>query len=91
MSKMEVTGFPTELLLLFTLLIWALYFLIFYSSPRNKVNQWSCICGFLLSIGVLKEYIYYSGIFYGKEILLFGVLYSLDDLLNSILLSLIHI
>ena len=90
MSKMEVTGFPTELLLLFTLLIWALYFLIFYSSPRNKVNQWSCICGFLLSIGVLKEYIYYSGIFYGKEILLFGVLYSLDDLLNSILTAVLY-
>lgn len=90
MSGIEVTGFPTELLLLFTLLIWGLYFLIFYSSPKNKVNQWCCICGFLLSIGVLKEYIYYSGIFYGKEILLFGVLYPLDNLLNSILTAVLY-
>ena len=87
---MEVTGFPTELLLLFTLLIWGLYFLIFYSSPKNKVNQWCCICGFLLSIGVLKEYIYYSGIFYAKEVLLFGVCYPLDELLNSILTAVLY-
>lgn len=90
MSDMEVTGFPTELLLLFTLLIWGLYFLIFYSSPKNKVNQWCCICGFLLSIGVLKEYIYYSGIFYAKEVLLFGVCYPLDELLNSILTAMLY-
>ena len=58
MSALKLTGLPVELLLLFTLLIWVLYFLIFYSSPKNKVNQWCCIGGFLLSIGVLKEYIY---------------------------------
>lgn len=90
MSDIEVTGFSTELLLLFTLLIWGLYLLIFYSSPKNKVNQWCCICGFLLSIGVLKEYIYYSGIFFGKKILLFGVVYPLDDLLNSILTAVLY-
>ena len=53
-------GFPTEVLLIFTLLIWVLYGLIFLSSPKNKVNQWCFIAGFLLSVGVLKEYSYYG-------------------------------
>ena len=61
-------GLPAEVLLLFTILIWTLYFLIYISSPENKVNQWCCICGFLLSIGVLKEYFYYSGIFAGTGV-----------------------
>lgn len=56
-------GFPKEFLLLFTILIWAIYLLVLASSPKNKVNQWCCICGFLLSIGVLKEYISMDGFF----------------------------
>lgn len=90
MSALKLTGLPVELLLLFTLLIWALYFLIFYSSPKNKVNQWCCIGGFLLSIGVLKEYIYYSGMFAGRDVLLFGVHYELDMLLNSIFTAVLY-
>ena len=87
---MKTTGLPVELLLLFTLLIWALYFLIYYSSPKNKVNQWCCIGGFLLSIGVLKEYIYYSGMFAGRTVCLFGVTYALDMLLNSVLTAVLY-
>ena len=63
---MLTRGFPEEILLFFTFLIWALYSLIYISSPRNKVNQWAGICGFLLSIGVLKEYLYYSRFFPGR-------------------------
>lgn len=90
MSDLETTGFPTELLLLFTLLIWSLYFLIYYSSPKNKVNQWCCIGGFILSIGVLKEYIYYSGWFAGKGLLLFGVTYEMGEFINSILTAVLY-
>ena len=81
---------PAEILLLFTVLIWALYFLIYLSSPENKVNQWACICGFLLSIGVFKEYIYYRGIFEGIQVTFFQVDYALDELLNSILTAVLY-
>lgn len=90
MSDLETTGLPTELLLLFTLLIWSLYFLIYYSSPKNKVNQWCCIGGFILSIGVLKEYIYYSGMFAGRKLLLFGVTYEMGELTNAILTAILY-
>lgn len=83
-------GLPAEVLLLFTILIWTLYFLIYISSPENKVNQWCCICGFLLSIGVLKEYFYYSGIFAGTGACFLGVEYALDELINSILTAVLY-
>lgn len=83
-------GFPEEVLLLFTVLIWVLYLLVYFSSPHNKVNQWCCIGGFLLSIGVLKEYIYYRGIFAGIEITLFSMSYDLDEFLNSILTAVLY-
>ena len=83
-------GLPAEVLLLFTILIWALYFMIYISSPENKVNRWCCICGFLLSIGVLKEYLHYSGIFAGNEVSFLGVAYELDELVNSILTAVLY-
>ena len=88
--KMFENGLPNVALLLFTMLIWGLYFMILVSSPRNKVNQWCCICGFLLSIGVLKEYIYYSGMLSGMEVTLFGINYELNDLINSILTAVLY-
>lgn len=87
---MLTRGFPEEILLFFTFLIWALYSLIYISSPRNKVNQWAGICGFLLSIGVLKEYLYYSRFFPGTMVMLFGVEYELNELLNSILTAVLY-
>ena len=84
------SGLPAEILLLFTVLVWALYFLIYLSSPENKVNQWACICGFLLSIGVFKEYLYYRGIFEGIQVTFFQVDYALDELLNSILTAVLY-
>ena len=87
---MLIHGFPVEILLFFTLLIWALYSLIYISSPKNKVNLWAGICGFLLSIGVLKEYIYYSGFFTDMHVSLFGVGYPLNELLNSILTAVLY-
>ncbi len=87
---MPQTGLPAEILLLFTVLIWALYFLIYLSSPENKVNQWACICGFLLSIGVFKEYLYYGEIFEGIQVIFFHVKYALDELINSILTAVLY-
>ena len=87
---MQTEGFPVEILLFFTLLIWALYLLVYLSSPKNKVNRWAGICGFLLSIGVLKEYLYYSGFFSGVRVSLFGVGYEMPELLNSILTAVLY-
>ncbi len=83
-------GLPVTFLLLFTVLIWVLHLMILLSSPRNKVNQWCCIAGFLLSLGVWKEYIYYSGFFSGMQVCLLGVEYQLDELLNSLMTSVIY-
>lgn len=86
----NLSGLPVEILLFFTVLIWALYFLIYLSSPDNKVNQWACICGFLLSIGVFKEYLYYSEFFEGIKATFFHVDYELDELINSILTATLY-
>ncbi len=83
-------GLPVTYLLLFTLLIWGLYLTVLLSSRKNKVNQWCFITGFLLSIGVLKEYLYYSGFFAGKQIQFLGVWYQLDELVYSILTAIIY-
>lgn len=83
-------GFPVEFLLLFTVLIWIMYFLVYVSSPKNKVNQWCCICGLLLSIGVLKEYIYMSGMLADIRIELFGMTYWMDEFLNSVLTAVLY-
>lgn len=88
--KMFENGLPNVALLLFTMLIWGLYFMILVSSPRNKVNQWCFIAGFLLSVGVLKEYIYYGGFLAGRQVALLGVVYEADELLNSILTAVLY-
>ena len=87
---MGTNGLPNVLLLLFTMLIWGLYFMILMSSPRNKVNQWCFIAGALLSVGVLKEYIYYSGFLAERQVELLGVVYEADELVNSILTAVLY-
>ncbi|MDY3919274.1 MAG: HAMP domain-containing sensor histidine kinase [Candidatus Limivivens sp.] len=87
---MQGRGFPEEILLLFTVLIWVNYLMILLSSPKNKVNQWCCICGFLLSIGVFKEYLVIAGIFSGIRIQILGVSYELESFLNSVLTAVLY-
>lgn len=53
-------GLPGEFILLFTLLIWTLFILILLSNPRNKLNQWCFFSGMLFSMGVLKEYLFFT-------------------------------
>lgn len=83
-------GLPVTLLLLFTVLIWVLHLMILLSSPGNKVNQWCCITGFVLSLGVWKEYIYYSGFFSELQVYLIGMEYRMDEMINSILTAIIY-
>lgn len=83
-------GFTAGILLFFTVIIWMLYLLVYLSSPKNKVNQWCCICGFLFSVGVFKEYIYYSGMLAGRCIEIFGKTYMADDLVNSIMTAVLY-
>lgn len=83
-------GLPVTYLLLFTMLIWGLYLMVLLSSRKNKVNQWCCITGFLLSLGVLKEYIYYSSFFAGMQIQFLGVEYQLDELVYSVLTAIVY-
>lgn len=87
---MAQSGLPAEILLLFTVLIWMLYFMIYLSSPKNRVNQWACICGFLLSMGVFKEYLYYGGIFSGIRLEIFREAYMLDELVNSVMTAVLY-
>ena len=54
------------------------------------MNQWCCICGFILSMGVLKEYIDIGGILAGKWVWIFGIRYELNHFLNSILTSVLY-
>lgn len=83
-------GLPVTFLLLFTVLIWGLHLMILLSSPGNKVNQWCCISGFLLSLGVWKEYLFYGGFFADSRICLLGVRYHTDELINSVLTAVLY-
>ena len=60
MQDSSPKGLPGEFLLLFTFLIWLLFFLIYIGNRHNKLNRWCFISGICFSIGVLKEYLYYS-------------------------------
>ncbi len=53
-------GMPGEYLLVFTLLLWFLFFLIYLGNPENRMNRWCFISGMIYSLGVLKEYLYFS-------------------------------
>lgn len=46
--------------MIFTLLIWALLFLIYISDKKSKTNRWCVISGIILSLGTLKEYLYFD-------------------------------
>lgn len=53
-------GFPGNVLLLFTMLIWSLFLLVYFSNRKNRSNQWCAIAGLCFSMGVLKEYLYFT-------------------------------
>ena len=47
-------------LMIFTLSIWAVFSLVLIANPHNKLNQWCFLTGLILSIGTLKEFLYYE-------------------------------
>ena len=51
---------PGEFLLLFTLILWALFLAVYFGNRKSNINKWFFICGMLFSVGVFKEYLYYS-------------------------------
>lgn len=53
-------GLPGEFLLLFTILIWLLFFLVYLGNSHSRLNRWCFISGMCFSVGVLKEYLYFT-------------------------------
>ena len=53
-------GVPGEFLLLFTVLIWVLFLLIFLGNAKSRLNQWCFFSGMCFSLGVFKEYLYFT-------------------------------
>ena len=53
-------GLPGEFILLFTILIWLLFFLVYLGNRHSKLNRWCFISGMCFSMGVLKEYLYFT-------------------------------
>ena len=53
-------GFHGSYLLLFTLVIWLVFFMIFISNPGKEINRWEFVSGFIFGLGTLKEYLFYE-------------------------------
>lgn len=56
----DSAGLPGEFLLLFTILIWLLFFLVYLGNRHSKINLWCFISGMCFSVGVFKEYLYFT-------------------------------
>lgn len=52
-------GIPGELLLVLTILIWAIFGMILGSNTKSRLNIWCFCSGMLFSVGALKEYLFY--------------------------------
>lgn len=53
-------GIPGELLLVLTILIWAIFGMILGSNARSRLNIWCFCSGMFFSVGALKEYLFYT-------------------------------
>lgn len=60
MAIFTTQGLSGNMLLLFTLLVWLMFILILLANRHNRLNRWCFISGMCFSLGVLKEYLYYS-------------------------------
>lgn len=61
-------GLPGEFLLLFTVLVWLLFFLIYLGNRQNRLNRWCFVSGMCFSMGVFKEYLYFTFFPYMMEV-----------------------
>lgn len=59
-TQILTEGIPGELLLVLTLLIWAVFAMILFSNPGSRLNRWCFCSGMMFSIGALKEYLFYT-------------------------------
>ena len=53
-------GTPGALLLVLTLLIWAIFAMILFSNAKSRLNIWCFCSGMLFRVGALKEYLIYT-------------------------------
>lgn len=53
-------GIPGELLLVLTILIWAIFAMILWSNAKSRLNIWCFCSGMMFSVGALKEYLFYT-------------------------------
>ena len=53
-------GLPGEFCCCLQLTLWVLFLAVYLGNRKSKINKWFFICGMLFSVGVLKEYLYYS-------------------------------
>ena len=60
-------GLPEELLLVFSIAIWVLFFMIYLGNRKSKLNRWCFFAGMCFSMGVFKEYLYHSAFPYIME------------------------
>lgn len=67
-------------LMVFTLLIWLIFFLILAANPHKKLHQWCFLAGLSLSLGTLKEFLYYEL----GALLPHPVLHAIPDWLYSV-------
>lgn len=68
-------------LMIFTLLIWIVFFLILTANPHNLLNRWCFFTGMVFSIGTLKEFLYYEL----GSLLLLPAAHAIPDWLYSVL------
>lgn len=83
------SSLPVSNLLVFTLLIWMVFFLILVANPKNKLNQWCFIGGMTFSVGALKEYLFYA---LGPVLIARGMLAQpVSELIYSLLSSVFYL
>lgn len=79
-------GIPGELLLVLTILIWAIFGMILGSNTKSQLNIWCFCSGMLFSVGALKEYLFYTlgPILVEKGIWTIGFSETLYSLLSAV-------
>ena len=79
-------GIPGELLLVLTILIWAIFAMILWSNAKSQLNIWCFCSGMLFSVGAIKEYLFYTlgPILIEKEIWTTGFSETLYSLLSAV-------
>lgn len=84
--RISQEGISGLYLLIFTLLIWFMFFLILIANPGNKLNRWCFATGLIAGIGTLKEFLYYEL----AGLISFPAVHAIPDWLYSVLSSCVY-